>query len=418
MTQRPRDREPAWLGPSALLRGYLIGGSLVLAFGFLLYTQSVVNRLERQGLALVRMLRYLLEIEASDSSSATVSPLGPLWSELRTTLHANLPVVVTDPEDTVVFAAGVPAVLGRTLSEQPHRVREMVRRMDRSRSRLPIRMADGGVAGYIHWGRHRVTRELRWIPPLEVLIVGVFMLVGLLGLRRLKAAEQRSLWYGMAREAAHQMGTPISSLMGWLQLLKAGSSEAEGPLSVERIVAEMDRDVERLSKIARRFERIGHEPSLQIMDVQPILEETANYFRARLPREGPGVRICEEYGQLRPVRVNKDLLMWVLENLIRNSLESIQGEGRIVLRAAAEPRSGVVRIQVEDSGCGMTAPVRSRAFRPGFSTKERGWGLGLAMAKRIVEEGHGGRLRIVRTQPGRGTTIEITLPSAARGRGT
>jgi hypothetical protein len=145
------------------------------------------------------------------------------------------------------------------------------------------------------------------------------------------------------------------------------------------------------------------------------MEETANYFRARVPRQEPGIRIHEEYGRLLPVKANRELLTWVLENLIRNSLEAMEGTGQIVLRADVEPRTREVRIQVEDTGCGMTGRARSRAFRPGFSTKERGWGLGLAMAKRIIEEGHGGKLRIVRSQPGRGTVMEITLPGHERG---
>jgi len=394
-----------------------VGGSLLLAFAFLVYTQSVVNRMERQGIALVRMLRNILETEASDTSGAAASPLEPLFGEIRTTLHASLPVVVTDLEDTVLFAAGLPAAVGRTLSDQPDKVRRSVWRMDKARSRLPLRVEpDGEVVGYIHWGEHRVIRELRWIPPLEIVIVGVFMLLGLFGLRRLKAAEQRSLWYGMAREAAHQMGTPISSLMGWLELLRAEDTDAKGEkLDISRVTAEMSRDVERLSKIARRFERIGHAPSLQLMDLQPIMEETANYFRARLPRQEPGVRICEEYGRLLPVQANRELLTWVLENLVRNSLEAMEGAGEVILRANLEPKTGEVRIQVEDTGRGMTGRVRSRAFRPGFSTKERGWGLGLAMAKRIIEEGHGGKLRVVQSTPGRGTVMEITLAGYERG---
>ncbi|MCU0610595.1 MAG: hypothetical protein MUE60_02260 [Candidatus Eisenbacteria bacterium] len=317
-------REPSWLWPSSLLRGYLVGGSLLLAFAFLVYTQSVVNRMERQGVALIRMLRSILETEAADTTDAVSSRLEPLFGEIRTTLHASLPVVVTDVEDTVLFAAGLPAVVGRTLSDQPEPVRVAVWNMDRARSRLPLRLEpDGETLGYIHWGEHRVIRELRWIPPLEIVIVGVFVLLGLLGLRRLKAAEQRSLWYGMSREAAHQMGTPISSLMGWVDLLRSRDAAAGvPPLEIERVAAEMSRDVERLSKIARRFERVGQLTSLEIMDVRPIIEETAHYFRARVPQKDPGIRICEEYGKLLPVKANRELLTWVLENLIRNSLEA------------------------------------------------------------------------------------------------
>lgn len=407
-------REPSWLWPSGLLRGYLVGGSLLLAFAFLVYTQSVVNRMERQGLALVRLFKTILEVEAADTTGSATVHLAPLFDEIRGALQASLPVVVTDPEDTVLFATGLTAILGRTLLEQPQEVRRAVSGMERARNRLALRGGlQGDVVGYVLWGEPRVIRELRWIPPLEILTVGVFVLLGLLGLRRLKAAEQRSLWFGMAREAAHQLGTPISSLMGWVELLrvecaKDGSSSAG-------VAVEMSRDIERLSKVARRFERIGHPPHVELVDVRPIIEETANYFRARLPRQEPGMCILEEYGRTLPVKANRELLTWVLENLVRNSLEAMEGVGRVVLRVDTEPRTGDVCIQIEDTGRGMTGRVRSRAFRPGFSTKARGWGLGLAMARRIVEEYHGGRLRIVRSQPGRGTVMEIALPGHQRG---
>lgn len=414
-----RRHEPSWWWPSGLLRGYLVGGSIALAFAFLVYTQSVVNRLERQGLALVRLFKTVLETEAEDTTVTPVSRLEPLFGEIRSALESGLPVVVTDPEDTVLFAAGLPAALGSTLSDQPEAVRRAVWRMGKARHRIALRVEpDEEIVGYLHWGEHRVIRELRWIPPLEVAIAGLFVLLALLGLRHLKAVEQRSLWYGMAREAAHQMGTPISSLMGWLELIRSRDPDAgEAALDIDQVAAEMSRDVQRLSKIARRFERIGHPPRLEVMDVQPILEETATYFRARIPHRESTVQICEEYGQLRPVRANRDLLTWVMENLVRNSLEAMEGAGRVTLRAEWEPGAAEVRIQVEDTGRGMTGRVRSRLFRPGFSTKKRGWGLGLAMAKRIIEEGHGGKLRVVSSQPGRGTIMEITLPAYERGLG-
>ncbi|MBN1426133.1 HAMP domain-containing histidine kinase [Candidatus Fermentibacteria bacterium] len=406
--------EPSWLWPSGLLRGYLVGGSLLLAFAFLVYTQSVVNRMERQSLAFIRMFRTVLETEASDTSGAATTHLVPLFDEIRGVLHTSMPVVVTDPEDTVLFGAGIPVLLGRPLVEQPEPVRRSIRRMDTSRHRLPLHAEPGGdLVGYLIWGEHRVIRELRWMPPLEILTVGVFVLLGLLGLRRLKAAEQRSLWFGMAREAAHQLGTPISSLMGWAELLKAEGGGDSVPAA--QVAAEMSRDIDRLSKVARRFERIGHPPHVETMDVRPIIEETANYFRARVPHQERGVRILEDYGRILPVKANRELLTWVLENLVRNSIEALGDGGEVVLRTGLEPRTNEVRIQVEDSGRGMTGRVRSRAFKPGFSTKARGWGLGLAMARRIVEEYHGGRLRIVRSQPGRGTLMEITLPGHDRG---
>ena len=407
-------REPSWLWPTGLLRGYLVVGSLALAFAFLVYTQSVVNRVEDQGYAFVRMLRAVLESESADTSQASISSLTPLFNELRSTLRANLPVLVTDPADTVLLAVGIPAVVGRALRDQTEDVVDLVRGMDAQNQPIPLRTDhEGFLLGYIHWGEHRLIRELRWIPPLEVAIAGLFVLVGLLGLRRLKAAEQKSLWYGMARETAHQLGTPITSLLGWIELLRDYWSNREDASTskAERAVMEMKRDIDRLAKVARRFERMGQPPNLEIMDVRPLLEDTANYFRARLPKESSEITILEEYGSLLPILANRDLITWVLENIVRNGLEALDGAGTIRLQASAELTARQVCIQISDTGRGMTGRVRSRAFRPGFSTKDRGWGLGLAMARRIVEEYHSGKLRIVRSQPGVGTLVEILLPA-------
>jgi len=411
---RNRRREPSWLWPWDLLRGYLVIGSLVLAFAFLVYTQSVVNRVERQSNAAVRILRRLLESEAADTSRTEISHLSPLFMEIRSILEENLPVVVTDTEGLVLMSVGIRAVEGISVSDQSEEVQKTIEHLQHTHGTMTLRIHEGGeLIGYVYWGDNKILRELRWIPPLEVAIVGVFVLIGLMGLRRLKAVEQRSLWFGMAREAAHQLGTPITSLLGWIELLK--EHEPAGETGPREIALEMEQDIARLAKISRRFERIGFPPNLEIMDVKPLLQDTANYFRARLPRQSAHVELIEEYTRMAPIRANRDLFTWVLENLIRNGIESLDGDGTITLRGFMEPRAREVCIHIEDTGCGMTGRIQSRAFRAGFTTKERGWGLGLAMAHRIISEYHGGRIRIVRSNARQGTLMEITIPAVVRG---
>ena len=411
---RYRRREPSWLWPWDLLRGYLVIGSLVLAFAFLVYTQSVVNRVERQSNAAVRILRRLLESEAADTNQVEISHLSPLFIEIRSILEENLPVVVTDTDEVVLMAVGIQAIEGIPITEQSEEIQTTIDDLQRSHGVMALRIhEEGELIGYVYWGDNRILRELRWIPPLEVAIVGIFVLIGLMGLRRLKAVEQRSLWFGMAREAAHQLGTPITSLLGWVELLK--EQEPSGETGPREIALEMERDITRLAKISRRFERIGFPPNLEIMDVKPLLQETANYFRARLPRQSSQVVLIEDYEMMAPIRANKDLFTWVLENLIRNGIESLDGNGSITLRGFMEPRAKEVCIHIEDTGCGMTGRVQSRAFRAGFTTKDRGWGLGLAMAHRIISEYHGGRIRIIRSNPRHGTLMEIALPAVIRG---
>jgi hypothetical protein len=240
--------------------------------------------------------------------------------------------------------------------------------------------------------------------------VGVFLLLGLVGLRSLKAGEQRSVVVGMAKEAAHQLGTPLSSLMGWIELLREGSS-AE---SVPSVLAEMERDLARLVKVASRFEKIGSKPRLTVQTAEPIVRETVQYFRHRLPRIGRTVDIRERYSEAPSVLANRVLLEWVLENLIKNALDSLDESehGVVMVEVGVEGQTGDVRITVEDNGKGIPPRNRARIFRPGFSTKQSGWGLGLSMAKRIVEEHHGGRLRLLFSQPGDGSRFGVFLPRA------
>jgi len=232
-------------------------------------------------------------------------------------------------------------------------------------------------------------------------------LIGFLGFSSIKKAEQQLIWVGLSRETAHQLGTPISSLMGWVELLQSSESLEK----VRSISAEMAQDVQRLEKVAARFSQIGARPDLKEQDVPAILRDVARYYRRRLPQMGKTVVIEEEYEQVPRVPVNRELFEWVVENLVKNALEAIDKEdGRIVLRVTAvHERRFTVAVDVIDNGRGMDARERRKIFRPGFTTKKRGWGLGLSLAKRIVEEYHGGRLFVKESRPGEGTTMRILL---------
>jgi signal transduction histidine kinase len=220
----------------------------------------------------------------------------------------------------------------------------------------------------------------------------------------------------MAKETAHQLGTPISSLMGWVDLMEAetpaGDAERHGTLR------EMRADIERLGRIANRFERVGSKPKLTPLDVNPVIREVVAYLRRRLPTRGRKVEILEQLEEgLPPVPSDHELLSWTVENLLKNATDAIlkaQQDGRIAVRTTRSVPSGV-RIVVEDDGPGIPEAIQNRIFDPGFSTKARGWGLGLALARRIVEDYHGGRIRLLRSTPGVRTVFSVDLPAHPRG---
>jgi two-component system, NtrC family, sensor histidine kinase KinB len=222
---------------------------------------------------------------------------------------------------------------------------------------------------------------------------------------------------GMAKETAHQLGTPLSSLMGWSAMLRAHIPEPpEGQVTMPatelaETVTEMERDIDRLSKVASRFSSVGSEPNLQLADPIAIVREVAGYMRKRLPHGGGKVELRERYEPSPAVRLNQDLLEWAVENLISNSLNAHDKQPAWIEVVAGPSSDGRwVEIFVSDNGRGMTPGQQRRAFEPGYTTKRRGWGLGLPLARRVIEDSHGGRIWVRSSNPGQGTTMAIRLP--------
>jgi signal transduction histidine kinase len=241
--------------------------------------------------------------------------------------------------------------------------------------------------------------------------------IGLGGLTGIRQAEQRSIWVGMARETAHQLGTPLSSLLGWVELLRShggsGGVEVRVPRAeFDETLEEMERDVERLTTVAHRFSHVGSTPQLQLQDVTPVVIEAVQYMRRRLPRSEGEVVIRERYGEVPPINLNRELLAWALENLLTNAVSALDKKpGVIEIAVDRRKETEAVEVSVTDNGRGMTPAELKRAFEPGYTTKRRGWGLGLAMARRVVHEYHGGRIFVRSSVPGQGTTVVISFPT-------
>ena len=241
-------------------------------------------------------------------------------------------------------------------------------------------------------------------------------MVGFIGFRNIKRSEQRSIWVGMAKETAHQLGTPLSSLMGWVELLKLKFKRQDFDMPNETtrvhfddIVGRMKSDLKRLDRVATRFGQIGSIPELELRNVNQPIAEVVSYFRLRLPDGGKGVEIIEQYGDIPDININMELIAWVVENLMKNSLEAVDPrEGEIVINT--ECRNNKVIISVIDNGKGISFKDQRRIFAPGFTTRNRGWGLGLTLAQRIVEEYHQGKIWLEKSEPSVKTEFKIELP--------
>jgi len=268
---------------------------------------------------------------------------------------------------------------------------------------------DGNIIQKLYYTNSDLVGKLRMFPYIAIAVIFIFAVIAYLSLTLSKDNEQNKVWVGMAKEAAHQLGTPLSSLLAWLEILRYQHNDPEG---LNETIMEMGKDINRLNTIAKRFSKIGSQPDREILNINDLLEYVCNYFDKRLPHLGKRIEILRSFDTPIYVSINQDLFAWVIENLLKNAAESIEenkGEVHIFTRVNPGKR---IYIFVKDSGKGMPPKIRSQVFQPGFSTKKRGWGLGLSLAKRIVEDYHDGKIYIKETILKKGSTFVIELPEA------
>ena len=256
------------------------------------------------------------------------------------------------------------------------------------------------VANHYYYGPSKLLKEVEWYPYIQLLIVALFVFIAISTLRTRYKNEQDKLWLGMAKETAHQLGTPVSSLQGWITLLK--EKETKDP-----IVFEIEKDIERLELISDRFGKIGSTPQLSRSNPFTEIERMVAYMKLRSSKQV--VIECSLPNEVF-VMLSAPLFDWVLENLIKNALDATEGTGNITIMAAVQNKQ--VIISITDTGKGMDSETAKQIFEPGYTTKKRGWGLGLPLSKRIMESYHEGKLFIKQTEPGKGTTFCLQLPLA------
>ena len=376
-------------------------GVVLLLGSYIVYTQRVVVELRREAERSGRMYARVFEAIADPASD----PSNALFELSRQIAESKVPVLVTDAEGNLAAAVNTPfdKLAGTGTHADPRRKgNESLRRYIAMLDRQNLPVVEEGV-GTIHIGDTPLVLGLRFIPLIQAGTLALLLLAGVYALRTRGRADREKVWAGMARESAHQLGTPLSSLSGWLELL--GERE-EDPLAGQAI-EHMRGDLDRLERVAHRFERIGRPPRRDPVDVRELVETVGGYFRARVPTLAHAVEIAASGGD-EPLMIHGDavLLEWALEALMKNAVDALAGRGgRIYITSARVPEG--VRIRVADDGPGIPREIRARVFEAGFSTKDRGWGVGLSLSRRIIEENHGGQLVLVPSP--RGATFDVIL---------
>mgnify|MGYP001552065755 CR=1 FL=1 len=358
----------------------------------LLYTETFLKKLRVE-----EEKRLLLWAESVNTINRSPSDAELNLASLLIESNTTIPLIMTDAEGGIISHRNL----------DPNRVEDSVylrKQLDVMRAEHdPIEVPfDEGQVNLIFYRNSNLLTQLRLYPMVLLAVIAMLVGVAYLAFSSSRRAEQDRVWTGLARETAHQIGTPLSSLIGWVHLLREQKVD-------EMITDEMERDVHRLERITDRFSKIGSVPELQEQDVRDLVERSVDYLRVRVakrialhfehPREGEWL-----------VRVNAPLFEWVLENLIRNAVDALEGKGEVFVQM--QSGNQYVRIQVRDTGKGMSAAQVRRAFRPGYTTKKRGWGLGLTLAYRIIEQYHNGSISVAQSEPGKGTTMQVKLPKA------
>jgi signal transduction histidine kinase len=309
--------------------------------------------------------------------------------------NTTIPVMVVNERGKVDYAVN----FGRELEENEDYFQEELNQMIKQ-GFDPIE----GFAYKVYFKESNILRQLRYFPLIQLLLIAAFVLFGYMGFNSARRAEQNRVWVGMAKETAHQLGTPISAIIAWIEHLKDIRSRDE---EVTEVLGELQNDVSRLELIADRFSKIGSEPKLKSINIYEELEKCRAYMERRAPRKVKFFFPDTEHLPI-PVRINPPLFDWVIENLLRNALDAMEGRGEI--HATVTNEKNMVHIDIKDSGKGIPSNKFRAVFQPGFTTKKRGWGLGLSLAKRIIQEYHSGKIFVKDSVVKEGTTFRISLP--------
>lgn len=370
----------------------LIGGISVV------YTNSMVSKLaEREKKLIDLAAKGYKEIAGMEFTSSQ----GFLFREIIAA-NNSIPVILTDGEGTILSYRNFEVPEGMDAKTTDAFFKKQLEEMRAEYKPIPIEIA--GLKQFIYYKNSTLIRQLKFYPYLQLAVIGLFILMGYLAFSLSRNAEQNRVWVGLAKETAHQLGTPISSLLAWSEYLRT-----KPEIMNEGIVDEMDKDIQRLLMITARFSSIGSEQKTELIDLVEVVETAVSYLRSRVSQKvNITVSVKQDVGEEVLAYINRPLFEWVIENICKNAVDAMSGAGKLDIEITELPE-GNVQMDITDSGKGIPKNQFKRVFEPGFTTKKRGWGLGLTLARRIIEQYHKGKIFVKWSEPGKGTTFRIML---------
>ncbi|WP_245907036.1 sensor histidine kinase [Reichenbachiella versicolor] len=380
----------------------LLAVSVTISIVSIYFTEELVQTIREREKKSIALYAKTLEYIANQPDNGQ---LNFIFDDIIVA-NNSIPVIITDELGKPLHYRNIPSADRAKTQKQKDRLLLLeLEKMEEEHEPLLITLKSGNdISGYqfIYYRNSFLLTQLKIYPIVQLAVIGIFAFISVMVFNYSKIAEQNRVWVGLAKETAHQLGTPLSSLLAWIEYLRGDSG-----LKNKEIVDDLKKDVDRLQMITERFSNIGSEPIMEQANLPEVIDEATDYLRKRISKKVE-INVKSIPNRDIPANLNKALFEWVIENLCKNAVDAMSGAGKIDI-TIKQAREGHAIIDVADNGKGLSKSQASKIFQPGFTTKKRGWGLGLTLVKRIIENYHKGKIWVKYSEVNKGTTFRISL---------
>ena len=378
------------------IKGFIFLVGVFLVIGLFSYTGFLSRELREDNREVVKLYAEIIAGAVNDDSNSNIDFIFE-----NIIKKVKFPIIQSDTKKNPQLWTNLP----KEVNTYEERI-SFIKSMDVINEPIPLVYFDQEsepiTFGFLHYGDSSLIQKIKIWTYVEIISIGLFICIGFVGFSYIRHSEKQNIWIGLSRETAHQLGTPVSALLGWLDYLKHGKND------LEKILPEIESDIDRLQQVNRRFSKMGSKPEVEYFNLSKRISSTLEYLEKRMPSLGGKVILVNKIDPDVKIKANGTLISWAVENLIRNGIDAINKEnGKI--EVALKQDVHYVKIHITDNGCGIPKKDWKNIFRPGFTTKNSGWGLGLSLCERIINDVHGGKVSVLNSVISEGTTFEIAI---------
>ena len=378
------------------IKGFIFLVGVFLVIGLFSYTGFLSRELREDNREVVKLYAEIIAGAVNDDSNSNIDFIFE-----NIIKKVKFPIIQSDTKKNPQLWTNLP----KEVNTYEERI-SFIKSMDVINEPIPLVYFDQEsepiTFGFLHYGDSSLIQKIKIWTYVEIISIGLFICIGFVGFSYIRNSEKQNIWIGLSRETAHQLGTPVSALLGWLDYLKHEKTD------LEKILPEIESDIERLQQVNRRFSKMGSKPEVEYFNLSKRISSTLEYLEKRMPSLGGKVILVNKIDPDVKIKANGTLISWAVENLIRNGIDAINKEnGKI--EVALKQDVHFVKIHITDNGCGIPKKDWKNIFRPGFTTKNSGWGLGLSLCERIINDVHGGKVSVLASSVSEGTTFEIAI---------